>query len=232
MDSSLEKPMADKYASAFQDEIEKTGAFGMEALRDALEQLGHANVDLDVLLANLKASVPMAKAVTGKVVDKARRVPGDLWKTLKKQGEDVAFKEAFKAELEKMAMARTFENGLLGELRKLGVNKDDNYGDLGRAVLSTPERVVGHDPKAPGTTVDDPRCPPPGTPPKAIRPPKPPGPVTKPEAIEKAAEMIKEAPFKSEAQRRFMFAKHPEIAKRWAKITKGPLPEHVGDAKA
>jgi len=36
-------------------------------------------------------------------------------------------------------------------------------------------------------------------------------------------------PFKSEAQRRFMFAKHPEIAKEFAKMTpKGKkLPEHV-----
>ena len=35
-------------------------------------------------------------------------------------------------------------------------------------------------------------------------------------------------PFRSAAQRRFMYAKHPEIAKRWEKETpKGKLPEHV-----
>jgi hypothetical protein len=36
-------------------------------------------------------------------------------------------------------------------------------------------------------------------------------------------------PFKSEAQRRFMFAKHPEIAKRWAKEypNQKDLPEKV-----
>ena len=36
-------------------------------------------------------------------------------------------------------------------------------------------------------------------------------------------------PFKSEAQRRFMFAKHPKMAKEWASHTpKGAdLPEHV-----
>ena len=35
-------------------------------------------------------------------------------------------------------------------------------------------------------------------------------------------------PFKSKAQQRFMFAKHPTIAKRWAKETKSikKLPEH------
>ena len=35
-------------------------------------------------------------------------------------------------------------------------------------------------------------------------------------------------PFKSKAQQRFMFAKHPEMAKRWAKETKNikKLPEH------
>lgn len=40
-------------------------------------------------------------------------------------------------------------------------------------------------------------------------------------------------PFKSEAQRRFMFAKHPEIAKRWAHKYGTPkdLPEHVGGKK-
>jgi hypothetical protein len=35
-------------------------------------------------------------------------------------------------------------------------------------------------------------------------------------------------PFKSQAQRGFMYAKHPEIAKRWEKETpEGKLPEHV-----
>jgi len=35
-------------------------------------------------------------------------------------------------------------------------------------------------------------------------------------------------PFKSQAQRGFMYAKHPEIAKRWEKETPaGKLPEHV-----
>lgn len=36
-------------------------------------------------------------------------------------------------------------------------------------------------------------------------------------------------PFKSEAQRRFMWAKHPEIAKRWADENPGQhnLPKHV-----
>lgn len=35
-------------------------------------------------------------------------------------------------------------------------------------------------------------------------------------------------PFKSEAQRRFMYAKHPAIAKRWSKEypSQGKLPEH------
>lgn len=39
-------------------------------------------------------------------------------------------------------------------------------------------------------------------------------------------------PFRSEAQRRFMYAKHPRIAKRWEKHTpKGAdLPEHVKKA--
>lgn len=37
-------------------------------------------------------------------------------------------------------------------------------------------------------------------------------------------------PFKSQAQRGFMYAKHPEIAKRWEKEThEGKLPEHVDD---
>ncbi len=37
-------------------------------------------------------------------------------------------------------------------------------------------------------------------------------------------------PFKSEAQKRFMFAKHPKIAKKWSKEypDKGKLPEHKG----
>lgn len=36
-------------------------------------------------------------------------------------------------------------------------------------------------------------------------------------------------PFKSSAQRRFMYAEHPEIAKRWSKEYphQGKLPEHV-----
>lgn len=35
-------------------------------------------------------------------------------------------------------------------------------------------------------------------------------------------------PFQSQAQRSFMYAKHPEIAKRWEKETPpGKLPEHV-----
>jgi hypothetical protein len=35
-------------------------------------------------------------------------------------------------------------------------------------------------------------------------------------------------PFKSEAQRRLLWLKHPDIAKRWAKETpKGPLPYHL-----
>lgn len=40
-------------------------------------------------------------------------------------------------------------------------------------------------------------------------------------------------PFKSNAQRRFLFANHPEIAKKWAKEfpNQGVLPEHVGDGK-
>jgi len=33
-------------------------------------------------------------------------------------------------------------------------------------------------------------------------------------------------PFKSEAQRRFMYSQHPDIAKRWQKETpKGKIPE-------
>lgn len=40
-------------------------------------------------------------------------------------------------------------------------------------------------------------------------------------------------PFKSKAQARYMFAKHPEIAKRFARETKSikALPEHVGKEK-
>jgi hypothetical protein len=36
-------------------------------------------------------------------------------------------------------------------------------------------------------------------------------------------------PFKSEAQRKFMYAKHPEIAERWSKKYKTPanLPKHI-----
>ena len=41
-------------------------------------------------------------------------------------------------------------------------------------------------------------------------------------------------PFKSDAQRKYLFAKHPEIAKRWAKETpKGSkLPEHAKNKAA
>jgi len=41
-------------------------------------------------------------------------------------------------------------------------------------------------------------------------------------------------PFKSDAQRRFLFAKHPEVAREFADATpKGAkLPEHVGDKKS
>lgn len=40
-------------------------------------------------------------------------------------------------------------------------------------------------------------------------------------------------PFRSKAQQRFMFAKHPRIAKRWAKETKNfkSLPERKGKGK-
>lgn len=40
-------------------------------------------------------------------------------------------------------------------------------------------------------------------------------------------------PFKSEAQRRYMFAKRPEIAKRWAREypDQGKLPDHVREAQ-
>jgi hypothetical protein len=38
------------------------------------------------------------------------------------------------------------------------------------------------------------------------------------------------APFKSEAQRGWMHANHPAMAKRWEKETpKGKLPEHVSE---
>lgn len=39
-------------------------------------------------------------------------------------------------------------------------------------------------------------------------------------------------PFKSEAQRRFMFSNHPQIAKRWAKEypNQDSLPQHVEDS--
>lgn len=40
-------------------------------------------------------------------------------------------------------------------------------------------------------------------------------------------------PFKSEAQRRYLFAKEPEVAKRWAKKTpkNAKLPERVSKKK-
>lgn len=40
-------------------------------------------------------------------------------------------------------------------------------------------------------------------------------------------------PFKSEAQRRFLFSKHPEIAKRWSHEygTQKDLPYHVAAKK-
>jgi hypothetical protein len=40
-------------------------------------------------------------------------------------------------------------------------------------------------------------------------------------------------PFKSKAQQKFMFAKHPKIAKRWAKETKNmkSLPKRVKKSK-
>ena len=34
-------------------------------------------------------------------------------------------------------------------------------------------------------------------------------------------------PFSSKKQRAFMYAKHPEIAKRWDKETKSELPEYA-----
>ena len=41
-------------------------------------------------------------------------------------------------------------------------------------------------------------------------------------------------PFKSSAQRRFMYARHPEIARRWSKEypNQGNLPEHVKKSAA
>lgn len=40
-------------------------------------------------------------------------------------------------------------------------------------------------------------------------------------------------PFKSDAQRRMMYATHPKIAARWSKETpKGDLPEKVSKTKA
>ena len=39
-------------------------------------------------------------------------------------------------------------------------------------------------------------------------------------------------PFQSEAQRRFMFAKHPEIAKKWVKEGKGYVKGGSYDSKA
>lgn len=40
-------------------------------------------------------------------------------------------------------------------------------------------------------------------------------------------------PFKSDSQRRFMYAKHPEIAARWSKKTgnEGKLPDKVSARK-
>lgn len=40
-------------------------------------------------------------------------------------------------------------------------------------------------------------------------------------------------PFKSQAQRKFMYAQHPEIAARWSKKTgnEGKLPEKVSARK-
>jgi len=41
-------------------------------------------------------------------------------------------------------------------------------------------------------------------------------------------------PFKSEAQRKFLFAKHPEVARKFAAHTPegAKLPEHVGQSTA
>jgi hypothetical protein len=40
-------------------------------------------------------------------------------------------------------------------------------------------------------------------------------------------------PFKSEAQRAYLFINHPEVAKRWAKEypNQGKLPKHVKKSK-
>lgn len=38
-------------------------------------------------------------------------------------------------------------------------------------------------------------------------------------------------PFKSKAQRRYMYSQHPKIAKRWEKKTKKKLPEKVKKKK-
>ena len=40
-------------------------------------------------------------------------------------------------------------------------------------------------------------------------------------------------PFQSQAQRRFLYAKHPAIAKKWSAEypNQGKLPEHVGEVK-
>lgn len=44
-----------------------------------------------------------------------------------------------------------------------------------------------------------------------------------------AADSSSIMPFKSEAQRRFMYANHPDIAARWSKEypNQGKLPKHV-----
>ena len=41
-------------------------------------------------------------------------------------------------------------------------------------------------------------------------------------------------PFKSESQRKFMWMKHPDIAKRWSDKYSTPksLPVHVGNSKS
>lgn len=50
------------------------------------------------------------------------------------------------------------------------------------------------------------------------------------EELRKEAAMIKEAPFKSKAQQRFMFLKHPRLARRWAKETDfEKLPERLDE---
>ena len=40
------------------------------------------------------------------------------------------------------------------------------------------------------------------------------------------------SPFKSQAQRKYMWAKHPKIAKKWEKKTKKSLPEKLNDEMA